>query len=112
MFNFVTLIDNARYILTDSFHGMAFSLNLNKEPVCLRPKTYPGRIIDFLKLVGAQDRMIKDNQDFDVLTRPIDFGQVNRVLDGERKRVDEFLSGVFNVSAEESAVSGRETTCL
>mgnify|MGYP002623830271 CR=1 FL=1 len=31
VFRFISLIDNAKYVVTNSFHGTAFSLNLNTE---------------------------------------------------------------------------------
>ena len=32
VFDFISLIDNAKFVLTDSFHATAFSLNLHTEP--------------------------------------------------------------------------------
>jgi hypothetical protein len=93
-FEFITLIDNAKYVLTDSFHGAAFAMNLNTELICVNHLN-PGRISSLLRLVGQEHRAIKDFQDFDILNRPTDFAHVNRVLATERKRVDEFLSNIF-----------------
>jgi hypothetical protein len=96
VFDFITLIDNARYVLTDSFHGTAFAMNLNTEPICVYPGKYSGRISDFLRVIGAEHRHIRDFDDFEVLNKPVDFEHVNRVLAHERERVDEFLKSVFN----------------
>ena len=48
VFEFITLIDNAKYVLTDSFHATAFSLNLNTEPICIYPSEYGGRLESIL----------------------------------------------------------------
>jgi len=96
VFEFITLIDNAKYVLTDSFHGTAFSMNLNTEPIVIYPGRYSGRLSSFLNLVGAQHRAISDFNDFDVINRPVDFAHVNKVLAYERERVDEFLRSIFH----------------
>ena len=91
---FVTLIDNAEMVLTDSFHATAFSMNMNTEPICVYPKEYSGRIADFLKLVNSTQRHIKDYTDFDVINRHVDFKKVNKILDKEREKVDLFLQKI------------------
>jgi methylenetetrahydrofolate dehydrogenase (NADP+)/methenyltetrahydrofolate cyclohydrolase len=51
IFDFVTLVDDAKLVLTDSFHATAFSINMNTEPICIYPNEYSSRLSDFLKLV-------------------------------------------------------------
>ncbi|MCL2356386.1 MAG: polysaccharide pyruvyl transferase family protein [Defluviitaleaceae bacterium] len=102
-FEFVTLIDNAKYVLTDSFHGTAFSLNLNTEFIVFA-KNNPGRILSLLRLSGAEHRMISDAADLSILNRPTDFAHVNEILARERERVDEFLRKVFSGIANSQPV--------
>lgn len=94
IFDFVTLVDDAKLVLTDSFHATAFSINMNTEPVCIYPNEYSSRLSDFLKLVNCTNRHAKDFKDFDVLNNKINFAEVNEILDKERKKVDEYLSEV------------------
>jgi len=94
-FDFITLIDNAKYVLTGSFHATAFSMLLNTEPICVLHSRNPGRLVSFLRLVGAEHRAIKDFSDFDVLGRDADFASINTILEHERQRVADFLSGIF-----------------
>ena len=96
VFEFITLIDNAKYVLTGSFHATAFAMNLNTEPICVYHSRNPGRLISFLRLTGSEHRALKDFNDFDVINRPVDFTSVNKILDRERERVDEFLSKIFH----------------
>lgn len=91
---FITLIDNATYVLTDSFHATAFAMNMNTEPICIFPKHYSKRISDFLELVESSERAIKNYTDFEVLDRHVDFKKVNKILDQERKKVDKFLRNI------------------
>lgn len=94
IFDFITLVDNAEMVLTDSFHATAFSINLNTEPICIYPKNYSGRLSEFLDLVKSTQRHIKDYNDFDVIDRHVDFEQVNQILNKERNRVDKYLNSV------------------
>lgn len=94
IFEFVTLIDYADMVLTDSFHATAFSMNLETEPVCIYPTNYAGRISEFLKLVQSEQRRVISYRDFDILNRPVDFGKVQRILLQERKKVDVFLTEI------------------
>lgn len=95
VFEFITLIDNAKYVLTDSFHATAFSLNLNTEPICVYPSEYGGRIESILKLTDSLQRHINDYNDYDVLKRPVDFKKVNAIFSEERAKNRAFLNSVF-----------------
>lgn len=101
IFSFITLIDNARYVLTDSFHGTAFSMNLNTEPIVVYPEKFSTRLSSLLQLLDAEHRAITNFNDFDVLNRPTDFDHINKVLARERERVDEFLKDVFSCNGGE-----------
>lgn len=92
--DFITLVDNAKIVLTDSFHATAFAINLHTEPICVYPNNYSGRLSGFLKLVNSEQRHIKDYNDFDVIDRHVDFDKVDNILEKERKKVDDFLSTI------------------
>ena len=94
IFEFVSLIDNASLVLTDSFHATAFSINLNTEPICLYPSEYSGRISEFLEIIGCTERHPENYEDFSMIDQHIDFNRVNKILDKERVRVDCFLEEV------------------
>ena len=92
--DFITLVDNAKFVLTDSFHATAFSINLNTEPICIYPNNYSGRLSSFLELVESTQRHVKDYDDFDVIDRHTDFNRVNEILDKEREKIDDFLKRI------------------
>lgn len=92
--DFVSLVDNAKYVLTDSFHATAFSMNMGTEPICIYPGQYSGRLSEFLKLVDSEQRHVDGYDDFDVINRHVDFAKVERILDAERTRVDEYLANM------------------
>ena len=95
VFDFISLIDNARYVLTDSFHATAFSMNMNTEPICVYPAEFGGRLESFLKLTNSEQRHIQSYEDFDVVNCPVDFNSVNRILMEERRKADLFVDGVL-----------------
>lgn len=96
IFDFITLVDNATIVLTDSFHATAFSINLNTEPICIYPENYSGRLSEFLDLVDSKQKHAIDYNDFDVINRHVDFDHVNKILDEERSKVDNYLSNIIN----------------
>ncbi|MCM1118314.1 MAG: polysaccharide pyruvyl transferase family protein [bacterium] len=89
--SFITLIDNAALVITDSFHATAFCMNLHTEPLCIYPTEYEGRIAEFLELVGEEERHVRDYEDMGVLNRQIDFEKVDLILKREREKADEVL---------------------
>lgn len=84
VWEFISLIDNASLVITDSFHATAFSMNLNTEPICIYPKEYGGRISEFLELLDEEKRHMKDIDDVNILDRHVNFKRVNTVLQKER----------------------------
>jgi len=100
VFEFISLIDNAKYVLTDSFHATAFSMNMNIEPICVYPAEFGGRLDSFLKLVDSKQRHVVDYKDYDVINRPVDFNVVNTILENERKKVNDFICDVLAEAQE------------
>ena len=103
VFRFISLIDNARYVLTDSFHGTAFSLNLNTEPICVYPQRFTTRIESILRLTHTLHRHVESYDDFDILNRPVNFDEVNSILDSERKKASDWLKMVLSEIREHNA---------
>lgn len=90
--DFVRLIANAKYVITDSFHATAFSINLNTEMICIYPHEFGGRLASILNLTGLSDRHLKDYNDFSLVdAKKIDFKPVNEKLNQERAKGVEFL---------------------
>ena len=57
---FIELIANADYVLSDSFHGTAFSLLFKKQFYTVLPPKAPGRITDLLSSDELKARIIDD----------------------------------------------------
>lgn len=94
IFEFITLVDNAEFVLTDSFHATAFSINLNTEPICIYPDNYSGRLSEFLNLIGAEHRHAISYSDYDIINRKTNFDDVNKILNKERMKIDKYLKEI------------------
>ena len=84
-YEFLSLFKNAEYILTDSFHATVFSLIFNKNFIDVLPGKTSTRIISILNLVGLQDRILKDYDDFSLIGKSIKFNNCNKILSKERE---------------------------
>ncbi|WP_139176295.1 polysaccharide pyruvyl transferase family protein [Butyrivibrio sp. ob235] len=94
--DFIEYIDNATYIVTDSFHGTAFSINLNTPFTTLMPRTgTSSRNVSLLELVGLTSQIAQNVNDLHMLDCEIDFTLCNKKLNEERIKsnliVDEML---------------------
>lgn len=90
------LIHDSEYFITDSFHGCAFAIIFNKPFVCLgNPSRGSARFDSLLKTFGLQNRLVA-NRDVDTilqtLNTPIDWVRVNSIREQERARGIEFLT--------------------
>ena len=90
------LIHDSEYFITDSFHGCAFAIIFNKPFVCLgNPSRGSARFDSLLKTFGLQNRLVA-NRDVDsilqTLNTPIDWVRVNSIREQERARGIEFLA--------------------
>ena len=65
--DFVDLFYNANYIVTNSFHGTAFSVNFQKQFVSVRHKKSPERAEAFLLKVGLRSRLVDLDSTTDVI---------------------------------------------
>jgi hypothetical protein len=93
---FVELIDRADYMFTDSFHGVAFAVNLN-TPFFAFERNYgvatsqSSRIISILSIIGLEDCYLKAGETFQQEQISFDFESVNKKLDIERKKSIQFF---------------------
>ena len=85
---FLSLIDNAEYVLTDSFHCTAFSLNFHKKFFVFYPGKYSSRLQSILELTGTKHRVVKGIADH---PEEINYAYVDEVMLCERKRIAKFI---------------------
>ena len=96
---FVGLFANADMVITNSFHGTAFSINFGKEFYTVTPlhKQNNSRQQSLLELFSIKERLILEGTEISTITRkPIDYAIVNSTLDKERKKSINFLNSAIN----------------
>lgn len=92
---------SAKLVLTDSFHGLAFSLIFKKNFIVLGGSEHKiTRILSLLELLGLTDRFVRDydelSRKYDLLKRPIDYAVVDDLLKRERcKSLDYLKTSLF-----------------
>lgn len=82
---------NADYVVTGSFHGTAFSLNLEKQ-FFYEPSGKGSRIDNLVRLTGTEDRSIDNAQ---VMEKVIEYGPVRDKLSAERQKSRNWLKNAL-----------------
>ena len=94
---FLSLLKNATYIVTDSFHGTCFSLTFEKQFIEVLPNNTTGtRNQSILALTGLSNRIVYDFDDFSIINRMIDYQPVREILAKERGRSVKMLKCLLN----------------
>lgn len=95
--DFVSLIQNAAFVCTTSFHGMAFSVIFEKDFYCIGHPKYSKRNSDFLSLAALTDRMVSKASDV-VCVENCDYAKSREALRSEKQKSLEFLrKSIFEV---------------
>ena len=89
---------NADFIVTDSFHGMVFSIIFEKDFVVIGNEGRGmDRFLSLLDLIVLEDRLILNKSQLcKAKLEKIDFLKVKEVLNKERKISEEFLERALN----------------
>lgn len=84
---------NAPFVVTDSFHGTVFAIIFNKPFIAIaNDRRGRARFTSLLQMVGLENRLIETtDQARALLTQPIDYTAVNKILNAERLRSLNFL---------------------
>ena len=97
---FVTLIDHAECIVTDSFHGNAFAVNMKTNLYSILNPSNPKRVENFLSNLDLKTRIITDEKDIDNIPFDVKYVKAEEKLSIERRESIEYLI---------NALSGKET---
>lgn len=98
----VSLFSNASYIVTNSFHGIVFSINFNKQFFLeLLPdnSTINTRLENILDIFNLNDRIIIDGE-YNNFDKMINYNDINIILDEERIKSMEYLKSIIEENHE------------
>lgn len=86
---FLSLVKNAEYIVTNSFHGMIFSVQFKKQFVVFSREQCNTKITELLQVFGLSDRiLINGNENYN---KNIDYNNVLKKINIEREKSINFL---------------------
>ena len=105
---FLSLFFGSELVLTDSFHGAAFSVNLGKPFVSIAPERFSGRIGNLLAMTGLEGRLLSDWNDVTPASEELDFSEARVVLARERGRAWSFLRDALDLSMQAGTVATSE----
>lgn len=101
---------DARFVVTDSFHGAVFSIVFNKPFFVIGNKARGmARFTSLLAMFGLEDRLVESGTDItpELFGRPIDWDRVNATIDMEREKAMAFLKNAIGL---EKVPNGQKTT--
>lgn len=104
---FVSLIRNAKYVCTDSFHGMAFAINYNvpfdvfKRFTDHDPQNQNSRILSLLKLLNLETRLVDYSDTQNRGNRLVfDYTEANNLLEEQRRQSAAYLKQALAEAVE------------
>ncbi|MBZ9609334.1 polysaccharide pyruvyl transferase family protein [Clostridium estertheticum] len=89
-YEFVSLVENAEYVCTNSFHALAFSIILEKPVLHYHHKDLGVRTVDLLTLMGVNELDV----DGAIVTKFLNYKRLETLIDNSKK----FLSS--NISSK------------
>ncbi len=88
-FEFLGLLQNADFVVSTSFHGVALSI-ANKRPFYAAiNENAPSRISDLLSLMKLEDRIISEKTD--TVLCDLDYEEANKIIEAEREKSVNYL---------------------
>ncbi len=91
---FINLLANASFVITSSFHGLAFATNFRKDFIVMRTGTRMSRMESLLHEFGFGNRQVDSLDETDKLLNndvKIDYSQNEQAIDAAIKRTKECL---------------------
>ena len=82
---FLSYIKHAEAVITNSFHGMAFSIIFEKQFVSVKISDTNTRALNILKKLALENRQIDSIDKLSVIDEPIDYGAAKSKLSAERE---------------------------
>lgn len=92
-YEFVELMAGAEYVVTNSFHGTAFSLIFKKQFTVLLPQTVPDRIENLLRAVNLLERAISTVKD--IPGSGINYAEIEDLIDRMKETGIDYLENAI-----------------
>lgn len=96
---FVSLVRNAEFVISNSFHAIVFSIIYEKQVAIVnRTEAINTRMRDLLQELGLENRLIKDNNyNLDELIKKIRYTKVKQILNGKIEFSKGYLEEILSI---------------
>lgn len=100
--NWLWLVHHAEYVVTDSFHGLAFSTIFQRRFVAVERKKNDlgNRLTDFLCTIGQENKFIQIDELASWDDLDWDYGEIDRRIETERRHSAEYLQKSLGMETE------------
>lgn len=105
---FISLVSNAKYVISNSFHATAFSLIFHKQfAVFKRTESINERMMDLLKTVELEERLLSNHQDI-IKQEKIDYTiieeRLSKKIADSKLYIDKVLKGAKKKNEKENTI--------
>ena len=102
--DFLSLIKNATYVVTNSFHGTVFSLQFHKKFAAVAIEGTGSRVIDLLDSVELSKHIIDSSAQIDIFEDCINWDNVDTILEKKRIESINYIEHMINDNNKEKIV--------
>lgn len=93
---FIGLVYNASFVVSNSYHGVAFSILFQKQFYALDPGENSERVISLLSLLDLKNKFIAKLENVNIYEE-IDYAMVGKKLEFEKNKSIEYLRNCINL---------------
>lgn len=95
--DFISYINSAEFVISNSFHGTAFSIILEKQFIVVnRKEAINTRMRDLLNILNINDRLVCKKYDFNNVIKQVNYNEVNGHLKEKIKSSKSYLDKVLS----------------
>ena len=103
---FISLFSSAQFVITNSFHGVCFSVIFNKQFVATTPAAGANRIVNLLEMLELGSRFITKEISPSIIKVDIDYQKINVLLNDKREQAKAFLETAMDKSRSINIAAG------
>lgn len=95
---FVSLVKDAKFVISNSFHAVVFSIIYEKQFIVVnRTEAINTRMRDLVQGLELGSRLVNDNYDMDKICKDINYTKVKKNLNNKIKISKNYLSNILSI---------------
>ena len=103
-YEFLHLIQNAQYVVTNSFHGTSFSIIFKKNFWACSIGNTSSRITSLLQSLDLSHRFLSDGEEKDSFVETIDYGKTYKKLEERVLYSKSYIDSCINENSKENEI--------